>query len=90
MKVTLSLSALFLVVGVARSNATDICEAVALTDVPALDSPNPFVLKRGEYQTGITQYRVIKKTGETSFCSHGGACFPTHVVENGTESKHCG
>ncbi len=87
MKVMLSLLALFLVVGVVSSvvssNAADICQAVALTDVPALDSPDPFVLKRGDYDTGITQYRVNKKTGETSFCSHGGACFPTHVVENG-------
>jgi hypothetical protein len=64
------------------SQAADICEAVALRDIPALESPES-ILKRGEHDTAITQYRVNKKTGETSFCSHGGYCYPTHVIEGG-------
>jgi hypothetical protein len=47
--------------------------------------PPESVLKRGEYDKAITQYRVNKKTGLTSFCSHGGCCYPTHLVENGAK-----
>ena len=66
------------------ASAADICKAIALRDVPALEAPES-VLKRGEYDTAITQYRVNKKTGLTSFCSHGGYCYPTHIVENGAK-----
>ena len=62
--------------------AADICEAVALRDVPAKEDPSS-ILKRGEIDGAITQYRVNKKTGESVFCSHGGYCYPTHVPENG-------
>jgi hypothetical protein len=37
------------------------------------------MLARGDYDTAITQYRVDKFYGTTSFCSHGGYCYPTHV-----------
>lgn len=65
-----------------QSRAADICEAVALHDVPAIGNPAA-VLKRGGRDRAVTQYRVNKKTGMTSFCSHGGSCYPTSVVENG-------
>jgi hypothetical protein len=51
-------------------------------DVRAIEAPQA-IIKRGEYDGSITQYRVDKKTGETSFCSHGGYCFPTHVMQRG-------
>src|SRR5262249_50691524 len=66
------------------ASAADICKAIALRNVPALEAPES-VLKRGEYDAAITQYRVNKKTGSTSFCSHGGYCYPTHIVENGAK-----
>ena len=66
------------------ASAADICKAIALRDVPALEAPES-ILKRGEYDTAITQYRMNKKTGMTSFCSHGGYCYPTHVIENGAK-----
>ncbi|WP_156927633.1 hypothetical protein [Bradyrhizobium sp. Tv2a-2] len=62
--------------------AADACKAVALHDVPALEDPAS-VLKTGELDTAVTQYRVNKKTGEASFCSHGGYCYPTHLREDG-------
>src|ERR1700741_1491484 len=68
--------------GAQRSVAADICEALALRDVPALDDPSS-ILKRGELDGAITQYRVNKRTGKSSFCSLGGYCYPTHAVENG-------
>src|SRR5215467_12966699 len=83
MKIVISMSAMFLITGVASSLAADICKAVALRDVPSLDDANSIVFKRGDYDTAITQYRVDKKSGQTSFCSHGGGCYPTHIVENG-------
>lgn len=81
MKISVGISALFLTAS-AASQAADICEAIALRDVPAIESPTS-ILTRGEHDTAITQYRVDKKTGVTSFCSHGGYCYPTHVIANG-------
>jgi hypothetical protein len=66
------------------SLSADICEAVALRDVPAIGNPQA-ILKAGERDTAVTQYRVNKKTGETSFCSHGGSCYPITIVENGAK-----
>lgn len=62
--------------------SADLCKAKALRDVAAIESPDS-VLQRGEYDEAITQYRVNKHTGMTSFCSHGGYCYPTHVRING-------
>lgn len=62
--------------------AVDLCKAIALRDVAAIESPD-LVLQRGEYDEAITQYRVNKHNGMTSFCSHGGYCYPTHVRVNG-------
>jgi hypothetical protein len=70
------------VFGATPSLAADICEAVAMHDVPAIGNPDA-ILKAGEHDTAVTQYRVNKKTGETSFCSHGGSCYPITVVDNG-------
>ncbi len=62
--------------------AADICQAIALRDLRAVDVPGA-VLKKGKRDEAVTQYRVNKKTGEARFCSHGGACFPVTVTENG-------
>jgi hypothetical protein len=63
-------------------HAADICEAVALRAVAALEDASSF-LRPGEMDGAVTQYRVNKKTGEDSLCSHGGYCYPVHVIENG-------
>ena len=57
--------------------SADLCKAVALRDVAAVEAPNS-VLPRGSYDDAVTQYRVNKQTGMTTFCSHGGYCYPTH------------
>ena len=62
--------------------AADLCKAVALRDVPALDSPRS-IIPKGKYDEAITQYRVNRQSGETSFCSHGGFCYPTHLLVDG-------
>jgi hypothetical protein len=82
MKLVFCISALSLVAGTSSSQASNICKAIALRDVRAIESPKS-IIKRGQYDGSITQYVVDKKTGETSFCSHGGYCYPTHVIENG-------
>jgi hypothetical protein len=55
--------------------AADICEAVAIRDVPAVEAADS-IIKKGEKDTAITQYRVSKSTGKAVFCSHGGYCYP--------------
>jgi hypothetical protein len=64
------------------AHAADICDAVALRDLPALEDPSS-VLKRGEHDGTVTQYRINKKTGDASICSHGGYCYPAMITENG-------
>jgi len=81
-KTTLSVVALLAIAGAGSSRAADICEAVALHDVPSLEDPAS-VLKKGQRDEAVTQYRVNKKTGLTSLCSHGGYCYPTYVIEDG-------
>ena len=69
----------------ASSNDTlsaDLCKAVALRDVAAVGSPD-YILPRGAYDDAVTQYRVNRLTGMTTFCSHGGSCYPTQVYING-------
>lgn len=65
--------------------SASICRAVALRDVAATESPES-IIRRGDYDDGISQYNVDKQTGRTSFCSHGGYCYPTHVYVEG--QKH--
>ena len=65
--------------------ANDPCEALALHDVTADGGNAESVIKRGDYDTAITQYNVDKKTGATTFCSHGGSCYPTQVTIGGQQ-----
>jgi hypothetical protein len=62
--------------------SADLCKAIALRDVAAIEAPDS-VLPRDSYDYAVTQYRVNKQTGMTTFCSHGGYCYPTHVRVNG-------
>src|SRR5271157_3320963 len=64
------------------AHADDICNAVALRDLPAVGNPEA-ILKRGGRLFPASQYRVNKKTGEATICAHGGSCFPATVTENG-------
>jgi hypothetical protein len=66
--------------------SADLCKAVALRDVAAVEAPDS-VLARGSYDDAVTQYRVNKQTGMTTFCSHGGYCYPTHVRVNGQKME---
>jgi hypothetical protein len=66
------------------ANAADICKAVALRDVPSLDDPGS-VLRKGDFDEAVTQYRIDKKTGLPSICSHGGYCYPTAIIESGKQ-----
>jgi hypothetical protein len=54
--------------------------------VAAIESPDS-VIPRGDYDEAITQYNVNKQTKMTSFCSHGGYCYPTHVFINGQKQE---
>ena len=58
--------------------AEDLCRAEALRDVGALEDSSS-VMQRGGVQSAVTQFRREIATGRTSFCSHGGYCYPTHV-----------
>jgi hypothetical protein len=71
-----------LIVSPRHALSADLCKAVALRDVAAVEAPDS-VLARGSYDDAVTQYRVNKQTGMTTFCSHGGYCYPTHVRVNG-------
>lgn len=62
--------------------ASDICTAIAIRDVPAIESPDT-ILKAGEIDRAVTEFRIDKRTGRTSLCSHGGECYPTHVKSGG-------
>lgn len=66
--------------------AADICRAIALQDIPSLENPSS-ILKKGDYDTAITQYRVSKKDGQDSFCSHGGYCYPRHITFSGKRTE---
>lgn len=62
--------------------AEDLCRAQALRDVGAMEN-SASVLARGEFQDAVTQYNREVATGQTSLCSHGGYCYPTHVSVGG-------
>ena len=55
--------------------AYDICDAMAIMDTHAEEN-HASVLKKGEIDHAITQYRVNKKTKNAVFCSHGEYCYP--------------
>lgn len=63
------------------ASAFDLCKAKVLRDITIKidDQGDTATLKRGQFLDAITQYRVNKRTGETSFCSHGGECWPEYV-----------
>ena len=71
-----------------QASAADICNAVALVDVPDWGDGVPAdaggsVLKRGQIDEAVTQYRVNRKTGDAVFCSHGGYCYPRYIKKGG-------
>jgi len=68
-------------VSLSEALSADLCKAIALRDVAAVEAPDS-ILQRGAYDEAVTQYRVNKQTGMTTFCSHGGYCYPTHVRVN--------
>lgn len=82
MTACLRLTVLLALAAATPAVAADICEAIALHDVPSLDNPEA-ILKKGERDRAVSQYRVNKKTGATSICSHGGSCYPLFLIENG-------
>lgn len=62
------------------AHATDsICEAVFAYDTKETQD-FPYAHKQGDVVDAITQYNVNKKTGVTSFCSHGGGCYPAEAL----------
>lgn len=70
----------------ATVSAADVCKVVALRDVAAIENPES-VIPRGSYDEAITYYNVNKQTKMASFCSHGGLCYPTHVLVNGQRQE---
>lgn len=64
----------------APAHAADICNAVALMDIP--ETITGYGLKKGEIDDAVTQYNV-DKNGEGQFCSHGGGCYPRYLIKDG-------
>ncbi|MBB3941721.1 hypothetical protein GGR39_003402 [Novosphingobium fluoreni] len=64
----------------APANAADICNAVALIDIP--EATTGYGLKKGEIDEAVTQYNV-DRNGDGQFCSHGGGCYPRYIVVDG-------
>jgi hypothetical protein len=69
---------------VTPATAADICQAVAIRDVPALENPSS-ILRKGQFDEAITQYRIDIRTGQPSFCSHGGYCYPARIQVGGDQ-----
>lgn len=63
------------------AHAEDICRARALIDVPA--TGRYYELHKGDIVTAITQYWIDPETGERTFCSHGGGCYPERAIVSG-------
>ena len=60
----------------------DICNAVALVDVPAQEDTSS-ILHKGEIDDAVSEYLVDKKSGAGVFCSHGGYCYPRYLMISG-------
>ena len=60
-------------------HAADLCKGTALRDFA--NDGGGYTFKRGERIEAITQY-VVRGRGD-SYCSHGGGCYPAHVVVGG-------
>lgn len=54
--------------------------------MPAIGAANSFI-RKGDKDEAITQFRVNTKTGRTSYCSHGGYCYPAHISSVTTSSS---
>ena len=80
--VRMSCAALLVLGLLSTARAADICEATVLHDVAAIEDATS-VLKRGETDTGISQYNVERRTGIANVCSHGGYCYPTSLLIDG-------
>jgi hypothetical protein len=68
-----------------ESNAmeNDPCKAIALRDILDIGNNPESKLKRGEWDTNISGFERNKTNGVTYFCSHGGSCYPSHIIEKG-------
>ena len=69
---------------------SDLCQAVALTDVDGWNGevrtgPPDIVLHKGETYDEISVYDEDPKTGLGTFCTHGGGCVDRYVVRNGVK-----
>jgi hypothetical protein len=61
-----------------EGTGSDLCKAVALARAPVDGDPSQ-ALQPGEVDDAVTQYQVDKRTGQGSFCSHGGSCYLRYV-----------
>jgi hypothetical protein len=82
-------SAIFAFIGIAlvtetgaAEAASNSCNAVILRSLPAIEDSSS-VAEPGTVITDVTQFRRDKRSGQTSICSHGGYCYPTHVMVGG-------
>ena len=83
MKFRKIITAVFLLlVWCANGHAKDICEAVSLRDVRAIQNPDA-IIKKGTILDSISQYNVDKKTTLAEVCRHGDYCYPVNVIEGG-------
>jgi hypothetical protein len=65
-----------------QTHAMILCNAIANRDVYPVDAEDRTVLiRKGRIHGAITQYRTDKHTGEASFCSHGGYCYPAKAFD---------
>jgi len=65
------------------------CQAIVIDPVAAVENSDS-ILERDDILTGISQYRLNKRTGLAEFCSHGGYCYPADNVKvgNPVEALH--
>jgi hypothetical protein len=52
----------------------NLCKAMAIKEIHA-EEDSATILKKGDIDYAITQYRVNKRTKNAVFCSHGGNCY---------------
>ena len=71
--------------GASPAIAADLCKAVALRDVAAVEAPDAMISK-GSTIEAIAQYVIEKGRGLKKFCQHGGYCYPAEVTIDGKKS----
>lgn len=54
--------------------------AKVVKDVGAEESPSS-VMKKGRVWAQITQVRVNKKSGKTTYCAHGDYCYDSSAID---------